>query len=303
MPDLDWNGLRHVLALARTGSYAAAARRLGLDATTVARRIRAIETGLDARLFERGPDGAQRPTQAGEIAVARAEAIEAEIGGLTAAVRGTDTAAAGTVRVTAVPILINHLLLPAAAGLMARHPGLELELIADVRDLSLTRREADIAVRLARPGEEVGDRVIARRIGTLDYAVYAAADAVDPPWLTYEGGMMHLPQARWMAKAAERWAAEKGGGVAAVTVNDGESLLHGVAAGLGRALLPCLIADAMPGLRRLDWGGEPMPGREIWVLTLPDLRHLARVAAALAWIEGVLNPQTIAGAASSFSRP
>ncbi len=298
MPDLDWNGLQHVLALARTGSYAAAARRLEQDATTVARRIRAIEVELGARLFERGPDGAQRPTQAGEIALARAEAIEAEIGGLTAAVKGIDTAAAGTVRLTAVPVLINHLLLPAAAGLMARHPGLALELIADVRDLSLTRREADIAVRLARPGEEAGDRVITRRIGTLDYAVYAADGADDPPWLIYEGGMAHLPQQRWMSRAAE-----KGGRIAAVTVNDGDSLLHGVAAGLGKALLPCLIADRMRGLRRLDWGAEPMPGREIWVLTLPDLRHLPRVAAVLDWIEAVLGPQTMAGAASSFSSP
>lgn len=298
MPDLDWNGLQHVLALARTGSYAAAARRLGLDATTVARRIRAVEIELGARLFERGPDGARRPTQAGEIALARAEAIEAEIGGLTAAVKGIDTAAAGTVRLTAVPVLINRLLLPAAAGLMARHPGLALELIADVRDLSLTRREADIALRLARPGDEVGDRIIARRIGTLDYAVYSAGWADDPPWLIYEGGMAHLPQQRWMSRAAE-----KGGRIAAVTVNDGESLLHGVAAGLGKALLPCLIADRMPGLRRLDWGAEPMPGREIWVLTLPDLRHLARVATVLNWVEAVLNPQTMAGAASSFSSP
>ncbi len=295
MHDADWNGLQYVLSLARAGSHAAAARRLGLDATTVARRVRALETALGARLFERGPDGNWRPTQAGEIAVVRAEAMEAEMATLSVAVRGIDAAAAGTVRVTAVPLLINRVLVPAAPALMARHPGLELELIADIRDLSLTRREADIAIRLTRPGPEVGDRVVARRIGTLDYAVYAADDAVDPPWLSYEGSMAHLPQARWMNRAGERRSA--------VTVNDGETLLHGVAAGLGRAILPCLVADGVPGLRRLPWDGDPMPGREIWVLTLPDLRHLARVAAVLGWIGGLLAPQTIAGAASSFSSP
>jgi len=295
MHDLDWNGLQYVLGLARAGSHAGAARRLGLDATTVARRVRALETALGARLFERGPDGNWRPTQAGEIAVTRAEAIEAEMAALSVAVRGIDAAAAGTVRVTAVPLLINRVLVPAAPALMARHPGLELELIADIRDLSLTRREADIAIRLTRPGPEVGDRVVTRRIGTLDYAVYAARDAVDPPWLTYEGSMAHLPQARWMNRAGERRSA--------VTVNDGETLLHGVAAGLGRAILPCLVADRAPGLRRLPWDGDPMPGREIWVLTLPDLRHLARVAAVLGWIAGLLAPQTMAGAASSFSSP
>lgn len=295
MHDLDWNGLQYVLSLARAGSHAAAARRLGLDATTVARRVRALEVALGARLFERGPDGNWRPTQAGEIAVVRAEAMEAEMATLSVAVRGIDAAAAGTVRVTAVPLLINRVLVPAAPALMVRHPGLELELIADIRDLSLTRREADIAIRLTRPGPEVGDRVVARRIGTLDYAVYAALDAVDPPWLTYEGSMAHLPQARWMNRAGERRSA--------VTVNDGETLLHGVAAGLGRAILPCLVADGAAGLRRLPWDGDPMPGREIWVLTLPDLRHLARVGAVLGWIAGLLAPQTIAGAASSFSSP
>ena len=82
MHDIDWNDLRHVLALKREGSFAAAGRRLGLDPTTVARRLRAIERTLGARLFERGTEGEMRPTPAGEVTADRAEAVEAEIGGL-----------------------------------------------------------------------------------------------------------------------------------------------------------------------------------------------------------------------------
>ena len=284
MQALDWNDLRHVLALAREGSHAAAARQLGVDPTTVTRRLRAIEAALGVRLFERGADGDMCLTQAGEIAAKRAEAVEAEIGGLKAAVQGADASASGTVRVTAVPILINRVLVPAAAELMVRHPQLRVELIAESRDLSLTRREADIALRLARPSDDTGNRVLSRRIGTLAYAVYVGsnvqADTEKLPWLTYEDGMAHLPQARWIAKAAE-----KNGGLSAVAVNDAEAVLQAVQAGLGRSLLPCIVADHVLGLRRVSVDEAEFPEREIWLLTHPDLRHLARIAAVLAWIE------------------
>jgi DNA-binding transcriptional LysR family regulator len=286
MPDIDWNDLRYVLAVARTRSHAAAARALHIDPTTVGRRLRAIEAILEARLVERDATGDLRPTQAGEIAVQRAEQIEAEVGGLTAAVKGVDTLASGTVRVTAVPILVNKFLIPAVGALVAKHPGLRVELIADARGLSLTRGEADIALRLTRPEPEVGAHVLARCIGKLSYAAYAARDdaaaAETLPWLTYEDGMAHLPQARWTAKAAL-----KEGGFAAISVNDADTLVQAVQAGLGRALLPCLIADRVEGIARVAVNGPALPEREIWLLTHPDLRPLARVAAVLAWIDAI----------------
>ncbi len=284
MQALDWDDLRYVLAVAREGSHTAAARQLGVDPTTVSRRLRAMEAALAARLFERTNDGRFSLTQAGEIAAKRAEAVEAEIGGLKTAIQGTDDAASGTVRVTAVPVLINRILVPAVPELMARHPQLRLELIAESRDLSLTRREADIAVRLARPRDDIGNRVLARRVGTLAYAVYAGngvqANAATLPWVTYEDGMAHLPQANWMAKAAE-----KDGGLSAVALNDAEAILQAVHAGLGRSLLPCIIADHIPGIRRVGTDQAQIPEREIWLLTHPDLRHLFRIETVLAWIE------------------
>nr|WP_298683085.1 LysR family transcriptional regulator [uncultured Dongia sp.] len=287
MHDMDWNDLRYLLLLARKGSFAAAGRALGIDPTTVARRLRATEAVLKVRLFERGAAGEMRPTQAGDIAIRRAEAIEAEVGGLSAAVRGADMIVSGTVRMTAVPVLINRVLIPAIPRLTAQHPGLRIELVADTRGLNLTRREADIALRLARPEPDIGARVVAKRIGTLHYAAYAAkaarrkADAL--PWLTYEDGMAHLPPARWIAKVMA-----KDGGLAAVALNDADSLLHAVAAGLGRSLLPCIVGDSVKGIGRVAIDGPPLPEREIWLLTHADLRPLARIGAVLGWIETTL---------------
>jgi DNA-binding transcriptional LysR family regulator len=159
-------------------------------------------------------------------------------------------------------------------------------LIADSRDLNLTRRDADVAVRLARPVEEVGNGVFARRIGLLRYAVYACAspkgDPHELPWVTYEDGMAHIPQAKWIANAAARSAS-----LAAVAVNDAEPLLQSVQAGLGRSLLPCIVADRISGIVRVDGGS--LLEREIWTLTHPDVRHLARVSAVLDWIEATLS--------------
>src|SRR5690242_3613016 len=203
MQGMDWDDLRHLLAVARAGTLSAAARRLGVDQTTVARRLAALEKALGVQLFERN-DGLLRPTQAGERALARAAAAEQEIQELAQGAAGGDAAPAGLVRLTAVPILVNRLLIPALPALARRHTQIRLELIAEPRNLSLTRREADLALRLARP--ESGAGVLARRIGYLDYGVYVPrrkAITHRLPWITYEEGQGHLPQARWIATAAK----------------------------------------------------------------------------------------------------
>ncbi len=278
----NWNDLRYVLAIAQGGTLAAAARRLRVDETTVARRLAAAEGTLDARLFER-VDGAMRPTPAGETAIAHAERIEREMRALHGRVAGTDAALAGTVRLTAVPIVINRLLVPALPALMAAHPLLRLELIAEPRNLSLTKREADIALRLARP--RGGGTAVARRIGRLDYAVYGARDrdAEALPWITYEQDMDELPQAQWIA------AATRGAPPPTLMAADAETILAAVRAGLGKSLLPCAVAEREPGLRRLG-DAAPVLSRELWLLVHADLRRLARVGAVIDWIE-----QTILG--------
>jgi DNA-binding transcriptional LysR family regulator len=274
MQGMEWSDLRYVLMVGRAGTLAAAARRLGVNQTTVARRLAAAEAALRARLFER-KDGMLHPTKAGEATIVRAAQVEQEFLALDRGIGGADAVAAGTVRLTAVPILTNRLLIPALPGLFAQYPRLRIEIVAEPRNLSLTRREADIAVRLARP--EAGT-ALARRVGRLDYAVYGPRrrSAGTLPWITYEEGLGHLPQARWMAAAAQD------GEPAPLLVNDAEAIVHAVCAGIGKSLLPCFVGEREPRMRRLGRG--VVLSREIWLLVHRDLRPQARIAAVLDWL-------------------
>ena len=286
MQMLNWNDLRYVLAISRGGTLAAAARLLGVDDTTVARRLAAMQEATGTRLYRRLADGTLQLTTAGKRTALHAERIEREIGALDGALKGADDAVSGTVRITSVPIIVNHILVPAADSLLQRHPKLQLELVADPRDLSLTRRETDLALRLARP-KTGGTKVMARRVGTIRFDVYASAscsvrDAKTLPWVTYDESMAHLPQARWIAATAARYDR-----IAPVHVNDAEALLEAVIAGLGRSLLPCVIADGDSRLRRVGVKRRAALSRELWLLRHSELRTLGKIEAAVKWIEQI----------------
>ncbi len=276
MQDLNWNDLRFVLAVSRSKSLVAAGRALAVNESTVARRIAAIERQLSAQLFERN-SGVLLPTRAGERAVVAAERVELEAHGLESAVSGADQRIAGTVRMTSVPLIINHLLIPMVSGLTQRHPELKLELIAEPRDLSLSKRETDIALRLARPTQEL--KVLAQRIGKLDYAVYVlkSADTAQLPWINYEDGMRNLPQAQWISRQVNEVI-----NVTFILGNDAEVILACIKAGLGKSLLPVAIGDQQADLQRID-SSVPI-SREIWLMTHPDLRQLARVKVVVDWL-------------------
>ena len=286
MRDLNWNDLRFVLAVARSQSLAGAARRLGVNESTVGRRVAQAEQRLGARLFERSL-GFFHPTEAGHAVVAAAERVELEVQAVEAVVSGADRLAAGTVRLTSVPIIVNRVLMPALPDLLRKHPQLRVELIAEPRDLNLTKREADIALRLARPRKDV--RAIARRVGRLEYAVYKPSRKRTErlPWITYEDGMADLPQWRWMAErpACDRDAPPP------VTVNDAEAIIQGVKAGLGKSLLPVAIADRESGLVRLNTGPCPL-SRELWLMVHPELRNLIRIRVVMDWLVSVVDRLT-----------
>jgi DNA-binding transcriptional LysR family regulator len=283
MQGLNWNDLRFVLAVARCQSLAGAARRLKVNESTVGRRVAEAERRLGARLFERSL-GAFHPTEAGRAVVAGAERVELEVQAVETAISGADRIAAGAVRLTSVPIVVNRILVPALPQLLRDHPQLRVELIAEPRDLSLTKREADIALRLARPRK--GVRAIACRIGRLDYAVYGPSrKGTEPlPWITYEDDMANLPQWRYMAERPVRDRETP----PPVTVNDAEAILQSVKAGLGKSLLPIAIADSEPGLVRLSSGPSPL-SRELWLLVHPELHNLIRIRVVVDWLASVVD--------------
>lgn len=278
---MNWNDLRYLLAVARGGTLSAASRILRVDQTTVTRRLAAMEQALGTHLFDR-TGGRMRPTAAGEEALDRAERVESEVLALQENLTGADSQPHGVVRLTAVPTVINRLLIPNLSGLFRRYPALRVEALADSGNLSLTKREADIALRLARPDTGTA---ICRRIGALGYSVYgpAGGDPDDLPWLTYENTFLDLPQARWIAKH---------GGPTRLGVGDAESLIQAVRAGLGRTVLPDFMAGEDPRLVRLSDGS--VLTREIWLLVHPELRALARISVTIDWLIETVEAVSIA---------
>lgn len=277
---LNWNDLRVVLAVARGETLSAAARRLGVDQTTVTRRLAAVERTVGTPLFLR-MERRLRPTAAGTMAIAHAERVEAEVNRLAAQLSGADRAPEGNVRLTAVPVVVNRLLLPRLAAFRRHYPKLSLELIAEPRNLQLAKRDADIAVRLARPA---GGTALCRKLGDLAYSVYGPAGTGDDlPWLGYDDDHADLPQARWLARGTRS-------GNIALRANDAETLFQAVAAGLGRTLLPDLAVPDGGGLTRLSDG--PVLHREAWLLVHPESRHLPRISVVVDWLAELFGDAT-----------
>ena len=163
MERFDWDDLRFFLAVARSGRLTAAARRLGADHATVSRRITSLEESLKAKLFERRPQG-YTLTAHGERLLVRAENMETDALAIQSDIGGADMALAGTVRIGAPDGFGTVFLAPRLAKLAGVYPGLELQLIAMPRLLSLSKREADVAITLAPPKE---GKVVARKLSDL----------------------------------------------------------------------------------------------------------------------------------------
>ena len=205
--------------------------------------------------------------------------METEIDLLKGVASGADESAAGTVRVNSIPLIVSRMLMPGLKTLYAAHPKLCIEAIAEPRNISLSRRDADVALRMARPERE--DKVIARRIGKLSFAVYGPTRqrARRAPWITYETSMGALPHVAWINKAIKLDQDTP----PSLVVNDSEVALYAIKAGVGKSLLPCAIGDRESGLIRLS-GQTPILDRELWLLVLPELRNLARIKAVIEWL-------------------
>ncbi|HQE39449.1 MAG TPA: LysR family transcriptional regulator [Zoogloea sp.] len=272
---MNWDDLRFLVEIGRSATLAAAARHLKVDQTTVARRLRALEDALGTPLFERS-DGHWRPTGVGAEVLERAMRIEEDVAGLARLAEAGAQAVSGVVRLTAVGAIVGDYLVPRLPGLYARHPELVVELIASNDNLNVSRREADIAIRLARP--ESGDFLI-RKLADVGFAVYGPAQP-DPTrsndWVTYDDELAHTPEMRWLA-------GQLAGGRVRLRSNKLAGLLGAVAVGIGRAVLPCFLADATPGLVR-ESGPQPVLSRDLWLLVHPDARRLPRVAAVADWL-------------------
>ena len=168
---MNWNDLKVVLAVGRTGTLAGAARLLKLDSTTVGRRVTAIEEAVGARLFDRLSTGFM-PTDVGHRAIARAETVETELHALRNEIDGTDQRIEGHVRLTGLDAIFDHLIIPRLPQLMKRHPGLEITFSSNLDFVDLSRREADIALRSREPQHP---NSVGRKLGLLAQGAYASS--------------------------------------------------------------------------------------------------------------------------------
>jgi DNA-binding transcriptional LysR family regulator len=292
---LDWNDLRYVLAVARAGGLAGAAETLAVDPSTVFRRLNAVEARLGARLFERG-SGGYLPTSAGERMVQAAERMEREAIEVDRDLTGRDTRLAGRLRITSSETLAYRLLTRHLAAFRESHPGISLELIVDNRLLSLSRREADVALRPTRPDQ---DDLFGRKLADIAWTVYGTHAYLKqhgrprgPTALTGHA-LVGWDEAATRTRAAEWLDATAPADAVVYRSSSLINQLVAVKAGIGLAILPCYLCDPEPDLERC-FAPVAELARELWIVTHRDLRNTARVRAFLEIVgDGVLRDKPL----------
>lgn len=274
---LETADLEVTLALVRGRTLAAAAERLGVDASTVFRSLQRIERGLGRPLFERSRSGYVATELATQLA-GHAEAMEVAVEAARSAAQAEPSQVSGTVRITTTDTVLHGLVAPTLPALREVHPLLVYELHAGSELASLTRRDADIAVRAT---QRPPPHLVGKRVGTLRVAVYAArkgaararaaVEAGSADWIAPDDALPEHPSVAWRKRHHPKVEPR-------YRVNSILSVLELVALGLGVGVVPLFLAA---GRRDLVALSEPLESAEtdLWLLAHPESRHLRRVAA------------------------
>jgi DNA-binding transcriptional LysR family regulator len=287
---LDWDDLRHFLAISRHGTLARAAAALDINATTVGRRLAALEERVQARLFDKTPDG-YTLTAAGRDLLARAERIEGETLAIERDLLGADQRLVGNVRVTATEMLATRFIMPHLPAFHARCPEITLALECTNRTVSLARREAEIVLRLARPREE---NVVTRRLSSIPLALYASRAYLEQrgiperPDVDLRGHDAILFADSRAFTFENEWFEQRLEGTRVALRSDSVSSIYSATlAGAGIALLPRAVADRDPALQRIETTTSPTP-RVIWQAVHVDLQKSARIRVVLEFLRQIL---------------
>lgn len=276
---MNWDDLRVFLAVARTGRVSAAARALGVEHTTVGRRLDALEVALGTPLFYRTRAG-YRLTPSGALALEEAEAMAAAARAIGSRVRDRTNTIAGRVRIAMVDELATYWVAPQLPQLAARHPALELELVAGIPPLDIARGEAELAIRTPRP-RQTG--LATTRLGRTTFGLYAArawlgkrrlavdATTRDLPLLVYSAPHHALQAAPWFQPVLA-------GSRIVLATNSTSALLAAALAGAGVAVLPRLVAEGRRELAAV--GALDTAAHDLWLVTHPEYRRDPKVRAA-----------------------
>jgi DNA-binding transcriptional LysR family regulator len=269
----SWDDYRYVQAVAEAKSLVGAAEALGVNHSTVFRRINAVEEALGTRLFERGRQG-YALTAAGEEMVALAGRMGGEITSFERRIAGRDIKPSGELRVTTNDTLMVHLMTPVFESFLRVCPDIRLDVVISNASLNLSKRDADVAIRASLSPPET---LVGRKVCAIAWAIYGRAqfagrdmvDALSGRWVGFGDNLAHIQPSRWMERevALER---------VVMRINTVLGVAEAIEAGIGFAPLPCFIGDQISSLARL---AEPIEelSAPLWLLTHPDLKQSARV--------------------------
>lgn len=271
---MDWDDIRYFLAVSRGGSVRAAADNLGVNHSTVLRRIAQLEEQLGAQMFEKLPSG-YRMTDAGEEVLELAEQMEASSNRLQSRVLGRDQSVRGSLRITLAPTLSSHLLMPDLSEFSRRHPEVELEILSRDDPVNLTNREADVAIRVVYDRNTLPPNLHGLKGPEVASSVYISQDLL-AAWQT--GGH---PRIRWIIKnniGISEWATESSIPSADVPfrTNTADAQIVALREGIGMTTLPCFVGDMEPSLVRVPGAKIHVHGA-LWLLTQGETRKTKRV--------------------------
>lgn len=306
MSQLDWSDLRHALAVGQLGSVAAAAQSLGVNATTVQRRLDALEAALGARLFDRARNG-WRATEAGLAVLEQARRMADQADTIERHVMGRDRELTGLLRLTTAFVVMEHLLPQPLADFAAAYPGIEVEVVENAFLVDLARRhaeaagiaqlQADVALRLS---PNVAEHLVGRQLGMTQCRVYARLgtpglpQALTPlpqllqgaPWVAFERDTKGRVYDRWMQQHLPPTQVR-------VRVDIFNAVAAMLRTGVGVGVLPTFMAERLPELVAVS---EVIPELSVplWMLTHPDLRETARVRAFMRFVGDALARRLVA---------
>ncbi len=273
-----WTDFHLVLVISREGSVAKACQMLGMTHSTLLRKLDTVETRLKTRLFDRGRD-AYTLTTAGQLIAQAARDFEPVASEAEAKALGHDLRPSGSVRVSLASVVLNQLLPPLLLQFSQTFPNVQLALNASREHVSLRRREADVAIRIA---DTVPDWLVGRKMAEVRFRIYGLGDGSSPPklskvrqlakerrWIGFDQDASDLKFDRWLAETIPD-------GNVVLRVDDFNNALALVRNGLGIALLPTFVERGLPDLVPLTEviGELTTP---LWMLTHPDLKRAMRV--------------------------
>ena len=278
MPDFDWDSLKALLAIVRAGRLTVAARRLRVDHSTLSRRLCALEAALGAKLFDRRT-GSYVLTSEGEVLVAEAEAVESVTLRIQSRLDKDAPRLAGCLRLGTPEGFGTYFLAARLSELTTRHPDLEVELVASPYLFSLSKREADLAIMLARPTRGA---LLARKLTDYELGLYATrsylekrgliterSQIVEHPWIGYIPDLMWTPELEYFQQIDHAIRPR-------IRISNVITQMKAVCGSVGLGVLPCFMAAQEPELIRL-LPGEVRLFRSYWLVTHSDVRKSARV--------------------------